>query len=342
MIRRRVYWGFTLIELLVVIAIIAILIGLLLPAVQKVRDAAARTQCQNNLHQIALAAANYESANGTFPPGINLSPNSQFTGYTLGPPYAGPYTGTLVYLLPFMEQQNIYSEIAAIQPSLFRFNTTAPAWAYGYPQFWGGRRSPQNGSAPVCGPNAGPSAQVKAYQCPAAVGFTSQYGIMDAYWYTPYTIWADYLLWESPWTDTLGYGNYIGSCGWLGTQNHMYWLPGSPSGKGIYDENSSTRVTDITDGTSNTIAFGETLAGTATGNPDFVLSWAGAGTMPSAWGLSNSPDWYQFSSRHTAIVNFAWADGSVRPITTSCNTNTFFYATAMQEGQIINFSLLGE
>src|SRR5207248_8162701 len=106
--RRRL--GFTLIGLLVVIAIIAILIGLLLPAVQKVREAAARASCQNNLKQLGLAAHAYHDANGQLPPGIRM-PYAQASNDPLTGGGANPFgPNWAIFLLPFYEQSALFAQ----------------------------------------------------------------------------------------------------------------------------------------------------------------------------------------------------------------------------------------
>jgi prepilin-type N-terminal cleavage/methylation domain-containing protein/prepilin-type processing-associated H-X9-DG protein len=348
--------GFTLIELLVVIAIIAILVGLLLPAVQKVREAANRMSCQNNLKQIALAAHNYEGSFKRYPPGTNVSPNAVNVNpqYVWGPPYAGPYIGVLTYLLPFIEQDNVYKQIPQ---AMFDQQTSLGAWAYNYPPFdFNDPSSPPINGTGYLKPAA--DVNIKSYLCPSdnsGGGNTLNFGVMDcASFYVPSTmhVFVDYVLDVPNYGHELGRSNYLGCGGAYGKVDpsdslNAQWTPFT----GIYYTSSKTRLADITDGTTSTIAFGETLTGVhidASLGRDFEVAWMGAGWLVGKYGLApiygangNDYTWRQWSSKHPGVVNFALADGSVQSLSKGMSFNLFIYMTGKADGQIVDLSQAG-
>ena len=351
---RRVF-GFTLIELLVVIAIIAILIGLLLPAVQKVREAAARMSCQNNLHQIVLASMNYESAYGTLPPGVIVSPQSPGNNYTFGQPYAGPYTGVLVFLLPFMEQQNIYNAIYSL-PGLpgnlggrdyFNVNSKCGAWAYWTPPFDYQSGVPSKFVNGTGYPHIADT-RVKSFECPSdnlyqTLATYPSGGPIDAYWVDSGSIWIDFVADYPGFGHEMGRSNYLGCAGYLGDGADGSGVAGAQKYRGMYIRNVPTKIADILDGTSNTIAFGESCSnGGYGGVRDFAVTWFGAGSMPTAWGITGSPTWYKYGSKHIGIVQFAFGDGSVRPISTAANYSMYIFASGMADTRVVDFGQLGQ
>jgi len=358
MVRRK---GFTLIELLVVIAIIAVLVGLLLPAVQKVREAAARMSCSNNLKQLGLAAHNFASARGYFPAGIIISNQAQPT-YDFGntPPASvgGPWTSVLTQLLPYMEQNNIYSKL---DPQLFNFNSTGKNWAYS-------DVDPISTDTNHTSYNRIYEAQVKSFNCPSdnAQDTTPVNGIWVAMLvYNPpdQRFYGDYVLPTDGGSDTIGWGKNLAASNYFGNGGLTYNFntTATPNGSqfvGPFYQNSKVKIEAISDGTSNTIAFGESLAGTQ-GARSFKSSWGGAGALRSAYGIptDNNANWYTWSSKHAGVVQFSMCDGSVRSITKfgglTCTSpgsgcvvdsppspaqSNFIYLSGISDGSVINES----
>ncbi len=316
MIRWTRRSAFTLIELLVVIAIIAILIGLLLPAVQKVREAAARAQCQNNLKQIGIAAHNYESTYKRLPPG--------FLGTS--PTYSNPATfneqqvGVLALLLPFVEQAPLFRQMQAGAPSgYFNPQTVYPAWWNYGPLFTAAQAKIPIFVCPSDNPET-------ATLCPYIAFYTYGGGGGFTVVGQRFSTYVD-----------LGRTNYMGVAGYGGRA--------TPNFVGIMTNRNPVAMVSILDGTSNTLMFGEALGGEKVGARLRSLGWMGCGAMPTAWGLvDNAQDqnWFRFSSRHTGIVQFAFADGSVRGLRYVGNSGndwaTYIYISGYNDGQATDYS----
>jgi prepilin-type N-terminal cleavage/methylation domain-containing protein len=297
--RRRL--GFTLIELLVVIAIIAILIGLLLPAVQKVREAAARSQCGNNLKQIGVALHSYHDVYKGFPPGK----------YTPAP---GVNHCWMALILPYIEQDNLYKTYS------LRVN-----WA-GAP----------NDSA-TQGANVPNQMPISLYLCPSAppgrVG-TNFRGITD------YSAMSQ-ITRPNPFFR----GIYVPAI-----------PPSDPTWIGVLGNNVKRRVTDIRDGSSNTVMVAEcagrnqhwqlgkqipdsTLNETgAWANPGDTINVSGFNSAtaskpgPIAINGTNSQNLYSF---HTNVAGALFADGSVRFLSSSTSIDTLYALATRSGGEIV-------
>jgi prepilin-type processing-associated H-X9-DG protein len=317
---------------LIVVAILAILIGLVLPGVQKVRDAALRSQCQNNLKQLGLAASNYQTAHGSLPPGY-LGPLDKpaipgTNCYGNSPNFAGwldgQCVGLLPFLLPFVEQDGIYKQIVdtdlngRIVPFEWNLGSLGVKGIAGcggpvstpdtsFNSWWSNGYNYNLSTTPV-----------KVFICPAAqVDPNTLAGV-----FIVQQLQLNYLNGEAvpvqggfrpgPFdaaSPAPALTNYLGVAGALGITTDPTWGPYS----GLFDNRSSNSLARIIDGTANTLLLGEGLGETSGGTVSLGWSWMGMGVMGTWQGLGGpiNAQWSQFSSRHAGVVNFCFADGSV-------------------------------
>jgi prepilin-type N-terminal cleavage/methylation domain-containing protein/prepilin-type processing-associated H-X9-DG protein len=295
--------GFTLIELLVVIAIIAILVGLLLPAVQKVREAANRMSCQNNLHQLGLACHNYHDSYGKFMPGTNLA-KAQKSGTFITGPAVVPGKGFSMFeaMLPFIEQDNIYAQLDLVTDLT---NPTNPGFNTQY----------VNCQAP----DAPGASWIKTLVCPSDVVAKQ----------VTFTTGGK--------TFYFGTNSYGGNAG----RRSEFW--NTMTQDGMFYINSKVKIADVLDGLSNTLLIGERFHfdpnfdqinksgcgaianctgwawANAFGGFDYIFSAAVPINYTVPPGITSDPTFFYIDSRlnafgsgHSGGANFAMGDGSAR------------------------------
>ena len=280
--RKSLRVGFTLIELLVVIAIIAVLIALLLPAVQAAREAARRGQCSNNLKQIALAIANYESSNGSYPIGLELSSDFAYSALC---GYLNTYGWSFFALiLPFTEQSNLYNALN------FNMPPGSTSW---------------NGANPEAVQSTVWLSTFNSYLCPSDQPQASKTSALgNNYSQSSYAGSAGtFDIWH--W-----YCGCPPGVGGLSCQGST-----QIAGDGIFYGNVSVKLAGITDGTSNTFAVGETSR--FQNDPDLVFQeWSRclwfASAAPAAPGLLELPRRFPISMRLSTLATKVSHSGYLR------------------------------
>lgn len=305
--------GFTLIELLVVIAIIGVLIGLLLPAVQKVRDAAARLQCTNNLKQIGLAMMNYESTYNRFPAGYldNMTTNPVNATATTNPdPIIGWGWGALI--LPYLEQESLYKSINI--NSITMNNTSAAAIAF--------RKT-----------------VIKGFLCPSDDTGLNTFTISGT--------GGNFELAKSSYAGINGQGELADFDSALGLG--MLLRGRGVSIAEVTDGLSNTLFVGERSSKSAKQAVG-TLPGVCTwvgalpgGDLDgetpalYILGWTGDPSSPAKPNIPEPDGFFHpesITSKHSGGVNFLFGDGSVRFITDSINGQTWVKLGTRQGGEV--------